>query len=139
MVQDEVSFYGHPNVLSLHAKTIEVTKEERLSLRGDCIIGVNADKGCAGLNEQLKGRLRHGDSVVRIEIIVGNKTFQVKGSGDARLSLLNKHDIVIRRTNYTCPRTVSVQCNKASSDIPREIVGLLQTNEAKGLLRLIAE
>ncbi|MEM3095074.1 MAG: DUF371 domain-containing protein, partial [Nitrososphaera sp.] len=49
MVQDEVIFYGHPNVQSLHGKTVEITKDEHLTLRGDCIIGVRASKACADL------------------------------------------------------------------------------------------
>src|SRR5512132_4283780 len=89
MVQDEVTFYGHPNVQSLHAKTVEITKDEHLTLRGDCIIGVRANKGCADLDESLKRRLMANDSVVRIEIVVGSKSFAIEGMGDDRLSLQN--------------------------------------------------
>ena len=58
MVQDEVIFYGHPNIRSLHAKTIEITKDEHLTPRGDCIIGVKANKACADLDESFKHRLK---------------------------------------------------------------------------------
>jgi len=139
MVQDEVTFYGHPNVQSLHAKTIEITKDEHLTLRGDCIIGVRASKGCADLDEPLKHRLMANDSVVRIEVMVGNESFAIEGGGDNRLSLQNPHDIVIRKTNFVCPRTMSVRCDKASSDVPRKIVKLLQDREAKGIFRITVE
>src|ERR687886_94820 len=99
MVQDEIIFYGHPNVQSLHTKTIEITKDEHLTLRGDCIIGVQASKACADLDESLRHRLIANDSVVKIEIMVGDETFAISGRGDERLTLLNPHDIVIRRTN----------------------------------------
>jgi hypothetical protein len=139
MVQDEVTFYGHPNVQSLHAKTVEITKDEHLTLRGDCIIGVRANKACADLDETLKRKLRLNDSVVKIEIMVGSESFVINGKGDRRLSLENPHDIVIRKTNFVCPRTMSVKCDRASSDMPRKLVKMLQDKDAKGIFRIIVE
>lgn len=139
MFQDEIEFRGHPNVQSLHARTIEVTKDEHLSLRGDCIIGVRASKGCAGIDEKIKHRLKLHDSVVRMEIIVENESFSFTGKGDNRLTLLNRHDIVIRKSRFVCPRTMCVMCDKASSDLPRKMIRMLQVNDAKGLLRVSVE
>jgi uncharacterized protein len=139
MVQDDVTFYGHPNVRSLHAKTIEITKDEHLTPRGDCIIGVRANKACEDLDEALKHRLKSNSAVVRIEIMVGDESFIITGMGDHRLSMLNPYDIVIRRTNFACPRTMSVQCNKASSEVPRKIVETLQDQNTKGIFRITVE
>jgi uncharacterized protein len=139
MVQDDVTFYGHPNVQALHAKTIEITKDEHLTLRGDCIIGVRANKACADLDEALKHRLKSNSVVVRIEIIVANESFLITGMGDHRLSMLNSNDIVIRRTNFACPRTMSVLCNKASSEVPRNMVERLQDQDTKGVFRITVE
>ena len=139
MVQDEVTFYGHPNVQSLHGKTIEITKDDHLTLRGDCIIGVRASKACADLDETLRRRLRSNDSVVTIEIMAGGESFVISGKGDQRLTLQNPHDIVIRKTSFVCPRTMSVKCDKASSDVPRKIVRMLQDKDAKGIFRITVE
>jgi hypothetical protein len=139
MVQDEVTFYGHPNVQSLHGKTVEITKDEHLTLRGDCIIGVRASKACADLGETLKRKLRSNDSVVKIEILVGNESFVINGMGDERLTLQNPHDIVIRKTDFVCPRTMSVRCDRASSDMPRRMIRMLQDRDAKGTFRITVE
>jgi hypothetical protein len=139
VAEDEIKFSGHPNVLSLHARTVEITKASRLSLRGDCIIGVNATKACADIDESVKKGLRNPDSVVTIEIIVGGERFSISGNGDERLSLLNDHDIVIRKTRFVCPRTLSVNCDKASSDLPRSMVRLLQDDKTTGLFRISVE
>jgi len=139
MVQDEVIFYGHPNVQSLHAKTIEITKEEHMTLRGDCIIGVRADKACAGLDEALKHKLRSNSAIVRIEVIVGTESFLITGVGDERLNLLSPHDIVIRKTNFVCPRTMSVRCDKASLELPRKMVKMLQDRDRKAIFRITVE
>ena len=139
MVQEEVAFYGHPNVQSLHGKTVEITKDEHLTLRGDCIIGVRASKACADLDEALRQRLMQTSSIVKIEVMVGSESFAITGAGDERLTLKNSHDIVIRKTNFVCPRTMSVKCDSASSDVPRKLVKLLQNKEAKGLFRITVE
>ena len=84
MAQDEVIFYGHSNVQSLHAKTLEITKDDYLTPRGDCIIGIRADKSCADLDEALKDRLRRSLAFVRIEVIVGTESILITGKGDER-------------------------------------------------------
>jgi hypothetical protein len=139
MVQDDVTFYGHPNIRSLHAKTIEITRDEHLTPRGDCIIGVRANKACADLDEALKNRLKSNSAVVRIEVMVGNESLLITGMGDHRLTMLNPHDIVIRRTNFVCPRTMSVLCDKASSEVPRKMVKILQNRDRKGIIRITIE
>ncbi len=139
MIQDEVIFYGHPNIRSLHAKTIEITKDEHLTPRGDCIIGVKANKACADLDESFKHRLKSNLSVIKIEIMVGDESFIISGRGDERLSMLNSNDIVIRKTNFVCPRTMSVLCDKASSDVPRKLVRILQDQQTKGIFRITLE
>jgi hypothetical protein len=139
MVQDEIIFYGHPNVRSTHTRTIEITKAPTLSLRGDCIIGVNANKACRDLKPRLKYLLQQADLVVRIEIEVSDLSFAIDARSDSRLSLLNHHDIVIRKSDFVCPRTVAITCNKASSDIPSDIVHLLGKPEMQGLLRIRVE
>jgi hypothetical protein len=139
MIQDEVTFYGHPNIRSLHAKTIEITKDEHLTPRGDCIVGVKADKACADLDESFKHRLKSNSSIVRMEIMVRDESFLILGMGDERLSMLNVHDIVIRKTSFVCPRTMSVLCDKASSDLPRKLINMLQDQETKGIFRITLE
>jgi hypothetical protein len=79
------------------------------------------------------------DSHVTIEIVVGNDVYRITGSGDERLTLKNPHDIVIRKTNFVCPRTLSVRCDRASSDIPRRMVQALKDPATKGLFRITVE
>jgi uncharacterized protein len=139
VVQDEVTFYGHPNVRSLHSKSIEITKDAYLTPKGDCIIGIKANKACTDLEESIRRGLKSSSAIVKIEVIVEDESFNIKGRGDERLTTLNPHDIVIRRTNFVCPRTMSVLCDKASSDMPRELVRLLQHQEQKGIFRITIE
>jgi len=139
MVMDEVTFWGHPNVRSLHGKTIEITKDDHLTFRGDCILGVRASKACSDLDETLRHRLCSNDAMVKIELMVCSESFVISGKGDERFTLKNPHDIVIRKSSFVCPRTMSIKCNRASSEVPRKMVGLLQNNHTKGIFRITVE
>ena len=139
MVQEEINFYGHRNVQSLHARTIEITKDPNLSLRGNCIIGVSANKSCWDISDKLQRILKDDNSHITMDIIVGNKSFKMNVSGDRRLLLLSKHDIVIRKSTFICERTMAIRCDKASCDIPRDMVLSLQIPETKGVLTITAQ
>ena len=139
MIEDEILFYGHPNIKSIHPRTIEITKAPYLSLKGDCIIGVRANKACGDLNDKLKSKLKRNDCYVKTELLVHNKVYKMNGKGSSELSFLNKEDIVIRKTSFICPRTLFIKSSDSSRDLPRDMVRLLREPETKGLLRICVE
>jgi hypothetical protein len=138
-MEEEILFYGHPNITALHEMTIEVTKAANLTPRGDCIIGVNASKACYDLSNALKRRLRDENSVVRMSIMVDYKKCDFVARGSPSLILTNKHDIVIRKSGFVCPRTLAIKCDKASNNIPKDIVQMLKDPIRKGVLLISVE
>jgi uncharacterized protein len=139
MKEERVTFLGHRNIQCLHNKTIEITKAESLSTKGDCIAGVSASKACNDFDSDFKAKLSETGSKVNVEIVVAEMTFMMHGFTDQRLTLSHDHDIVIRKSNYACPRTLCVLCNKASSDIPRDLVKKLQNPATVAELKIIIE
>jgi len=136
VAKDVVGFRGHPNVLSTHPTTIEVTTETHLTRRGDCIIGVGASKGCAQLGDRVKDGLRRKGSKVTMRLVVGGREFRVNASGDPRLDLSHPHDMVIRKSDFVSDRTLAVCADAASKDIPREMVLMLRNQETAGRLEI---
>ena len=132
-------FYGHPNITARHRMTIEVTKAEDLTPRGDCIVGVRANKACYDLPAGLKRRLRDESSVVRMSIVVDGKKCDFAAYGNPSLVLSDEHDIVIRKSGFVCPRTLAVKCDKASNSIPKDIVRILKDPATKGVLLISVE
>ena len=128
----EIEFSGHENIRSNHQKTIEITKESHLTPRGDCIIGVNASSSCADIPVELKKRLMDPKSQVSFLIKVDKHEFLVTGMGHEELTLTHTEDIVIRKSNYVCPRTLAVKCDKASDLLPRNMIIKLQNPKTKG-------
>lgn len=132
-VRFEIPFYGHENVRALHPRTIEITTEPELTLQGDCIVGVSAECGCKDIPKKLKEKMKDERSKVTLSIQVNDEIFQVIGSGDGGLILEHPHDIVIRKSKFVCPRTLAINCDKASNDIPRKMVKMLQDPQTRGV------
>ncbi|GKS67522.1 hypothetical protein YTPLAS73_10690 [Nitrosarchaeum sp.] len=135
----EIQFSGHENIRSNHQKTIEITKESHLTPRGDCIIGVNASASCADLPDSIKKKLQNPTSKVNFSIKVGSHEFIVEGRGHENLILTHVEDIVIRKSNFVCPRTLAVKCDKASDLIPREMISLLQDPDTRGTFTIMID
>ena len=135
----EIKFSGHENIRSTHRKTIEITKESELTLRGDCIIGINASSSCFDLPISLKEKLQNPKSKVQFSIKVEEHEFVVEGRGHEDLTLTHTKDIVIRKSDFISSRTLAVKCDKASDLLPREMVTLLQDPKAKGTFTIIVE
>ena len=133
---DEVEFRGHPMVRSLHRNTIEVTREPHLTIRGDCIIGVSADKGLTDLSSALRDAISSDGSKLVISIEVPPDTFVVSATGGSALTLENPHEMVIRKSTFASPRTLALNADAAAKDLPRNMVERLRNPETKGLLRI---
>jgi len=138
-VRFEIQFSGHENIRSNHQKTIEITKESHLTPQGDCIVGVNATASCADLPETLKDKLKNPDSKITLSISVENHEFVIEGKGHQDLILTHEEDIVIRKSDFICPRTLAVKCDKASDLLPRDMVALLRNPDAKGIFSIIVD
>ena len=52
--------YGHKNVTSLHKSTFEITTDKDLTLKGDCIIGLNSDVTLNDFPAELKKEIHNG-------------------------------------------------------------------------------
>lgn len=120
---------GHENVRATHATTIEVTKEEHLTPRGDCIIAVGADKGLCDLTGDERKALQHGD--ITVTVSVGRLSWSVTGRGTPALSLTHPRDMVMRTSGHACPRTLMVGANGAARDMPRELARALADPDAE--------
>ena len=127
-----IPFTGHKEVLSLHEKTLEITKDDSLTAQGDCIVGVNSGISCMDLPEKMKIKIQNPESKIKFTIKAGKFTFKVQGQGSEKLTLKHVSDIVLRKSAFTCSRTIAINCDKASSDMPRDFVHLLQNPQTKG-------
>ena len=130
----EIPFSGHKNILSLHKKTIEITKDSQLTVNGDCIIGIGSNLACIDLPENFKKKIQNPTSEIKFSIVTDEHSFTIHGMGSKKLTLKHSNDIVLRKSAFTCSRTIAIKCDKASDDIPRKMVKKLQNPKTTGKL-----
>ena len=124
--KEEIFAYGHENILSTHNTTIEFTKDDKLSKRGNCIVAVSSNKSVNELSEEFKKKLRKNDSQVIIIIEVEGIVDKIIAKGSTKLPLTDTKDIVIRKSDYICDRTLAIGANKAACDLNLELIKKLR-------------
>ncbi len=134
-----IKAYGHTNIRATHRSTLEITKEESLTPRGDCIIAVKADKGLYELSDEFKRVVGREGSKIKLIIEVEGLKEEITGFGSPKLTLSHPTDIVCRKSSYTCDRTLMIKANKAAIDIDRKIVKKLKNPNVQVKITLIAE
>lgn len=123
---------GHSNVRSSHRTTVMVTKVVNLTLHGDCIMAVGAEKGLRDLDPRLKDAMRRSDAKIKLVLEVGGLVFEVTGEGDPGLTLSHSTDMVTRKSRYICDRTIMIRADKAACDADEDLIDLLR-DEKQGV------
>jgi hypothetical protein len=117
---------GHENVLATHRTTLEVTKEETLSKRGDCIVAVEATKAAVDLPVEFKEAARKEDALIIITVEADELKETVKAKGSPQLQFTHPTDLVVRKSDYVCSRTLAIRADKAAINFSRELVAKLK-------------
>ena len=126
-----VKAYGHENVKAEHKTTIEITKDDYLTPRGDCIIGIRANKSLNELSSTFKEIARKEDSII-LAIFIADEVYDVViGKGSSRLTLSNSRKIIIRKSEYIDDSTIMIKSNKAAKDLNRELIDKLKNPETQ--------
>ena len=138
-VEESIDARGHTKIQATHETTLEFTKETHLTERGDCIVGVKASKGAADLSDEFKGLARISTSRITVFLEVDKYSEVIRGFGNQNLTLTHPTDLVIRKSDYTCNRTLMTRSDKAAVDLPRALVSLLRNPSCRISVRLVAE
>jgi len=130
---------GHENIQSSNRTTFETTKETFLTKRGDCIIAVGANKGAADLNPRFKEAARNERARMTITIEAGDEVETVNAWGSHQLSFTHSADLVVRKSDYVCGRTLAIRADKAARDLSRKLVEKLRNPTQKVKITLTVE
>ena len=113
---------GHKNVTSLHKSTFEITKDAEIGLAADCIIGVGMDYTMLDFPDEFKERIADSGTEITVILDTENGHDEITGWGHEDLSLTHPTDIVIRKSDYTCSRTLMIRADKAARDLDRDLI-----------------
>ena len=130
-ITEVILAFGHANIQATHKSTLEITKEAELSRRGDCIIAVSAHKAMRDLRSEFKENLRKENAKITMLIEAGDIVEVVNAFGSVRLILTHPTDMVVRKSNYICNRTLAIRADKAACDLSRRLVEKLKNQKQK--------
>ena len=131
--------YGHENIQATHRSTFEITKDARLSAKGDCVIAVSADKSMADLSSKFKENLHRENARITILIETEGEAEAVNAFGGQQLILTHPRDIVVRKSDYICSRTLAIQADKAACGLSRKLVEKLRNPKQRVKITLTIE
>jgi uncharacterized protein len=127
--QEIIRCRGHPLVLGTHPTTFEVTREDHLTSNGNCIIGIAADKGCAGLSPAFKTVLAHDDTILVTRLACNGIVAEVRSRGSSKFTLDHPADMVWRKSTFVCGRTIGISSGRVALTLPRELMENLARGE----------
>ena len=113
---------GHRNVTSLHKSTFEVTKDVEIGPTADCIIGTDMDKSMLNFPQEFKDKIANSNTKVTVILDTENGHDEIVGFGHEDLTLTHPTDIVCRKSDYTCSRTLMINADKAARDLDEMLV-----------------
>ena len=122
---ETVIAHGHPLVRGTHPTTFEVTTEEELTLYGDCIIAVGADKGAAGLSPEFREILSREGAHLTTRLVCRDLCIEVQSTGGQGITLEHPTDLVWRRSTFCCGRTIATRSDLVARTLPRELINYL--------------
>ena len=136
----EYSFncYGHRNITAKHKTTFEFTKDEELSLKGDCIIGVRSDFSLPLLKGFVKSLGNNKKITITIEAINNSsnnknkikwdyKKFIEKINCEINPDFNSDKEMVIRKGDFISERTFAIKADKAACDINKRLAAHLKS------------
>jgi len=138
-VTEVIDAYGHGNILSTHEKTLEITRESILTKRGDCVIATRASKGAADLHSEFKKAARREGARITINIEADDVRETVRAFGSRRLSFTHPTDVVVRKSDFVCGRTIAIKADKAAADLSKKLVEKLQNPDQRVRVTLSVE
>ena len=138
-VSEIICAHGHENVTSGNKMTLEITTENHLTKRGDCIIALEATKGARDLSPEFKKLAKNEKARITITIEADNDVEVIKAHGSPQLSFTHPTDLVVRKSDYTCSRTLAVHADKAAKDLSKALIKKLQDPKQRVKVTLTVE
>ena len=127
-VKDEIIAWGHPKITAKSKMRIEITKQKEPF--NDAIIGVNANKSCKDLSEELKNYLKLGAELKMI-ISVNDIKDVVIALGSPVLKLTDERSIVIQKSDIINEKTLAILADKSACDLKKELARNLKKTKTK--------
>ena len=109
-----------------HKSTFEITTDKTLTLKGDCIIGVNSRITLNDFPEEIRKAIQTDDKKIELKLETESFSDKIIGFGSSKLTLDHPTDMVCRKSNFTCSRTLMINSDKAAKDLNENLINELK-------------
>ena len=113
---------GHVNITGKHKTTFEFTRDSVISPKADCIIGVFAD-----WDQREVSKLKEFHKV-KMVIACGGASDEVRFVVNPGFE--NDKEMVIRKSNFRCKRTLGINADKSSIQLNRSLIMAMQNPDS---------
>jgi len=117
---------GHPNITSKHKTTLEFTKDPDISIRADCIIGVKSQVSMDNIPQEIVDSIKEDNKLITLRLETENAVYTIRGYGHHELTLDHPTDMVSRKSDFKCSRTLMINADKAAIDLKTELINDLK-------------
>jgi hypothetical protein len=126
--------WGHPNVRATHKTTLEITKDDFLTTRGDCILAVKSEVGLIDMKREMENAR---GKIIKIMLKAENEEDCIEGFVHPHLTFTSRTTIIFRKSNFISERTAAIHCNKAAYDLKRVLVLKMQNPSTRLEIELL--
>ncbi len=113
---------GHPNITSKHKTTLEFTKDTDIGIKADCIIGVKSPVSMDNIPKEIVDAIKEDNKPITLRLETENATDKIRGYGHHELTLDHPTDMVSRKSDFKCSRTLMINADKAAIDLKKELI-----------------
>jgi uncharacterized protein len=113
---------GHPNVTSKHRTTLEFTKDPDIGIRADCIIGVKSPVSMENIPPEITNAIKQDNRPITLRLETESAVDTISGYGHHELTLTHPTDMVSRKSDFKCSRTLMINADKAATDLKKELI-----------------
>jgi hypothetical protein len=130
---------GHKNVTSAHKSTFEVTMDKEIGIKADCIIGVSSEAKLENFPLELREAIKNENTSIKVQLETENGFDVIKGYGHPQLTLDHPTDMVCRKSEFKCSRTLMIKSDKAACDLKRELINDLREGKDLKVTIIVGE
>lgn len=113
---------GHPNVTSTNKSTIEITMDKEIGIKADCIIGVSSRVKLEDFPTELIEAIKNENKIIKVQLETDNAFDEITGRGHPELILDHPADMVCRKSEFKCSRTLMIKADKSAIDFKKELI-----------------
>ena len=113
---------GHPNITSKHKTTLEFTKDTDIGIKADCIIRDKSPVSMDNIPKEIVDAIKEDNKPITLRLETENATDKIRGYGHHELTLDNPTDMVSRKSDFKCSRTLMINADKAAIDLKKELI-----------------